>query len=409
MKNFKDFITEAKNTHMTHIEDQVIYGGVNGARDAILALRSLRDMLAGNAKGSTDVTVKWDGAPAVFCGIDPQDGVFFVAKKGIFNKNPKVYKTVADVNEDIDNPELASKMIIALKELSKLGIKGVVQGDIMFTDDTKEESIDGEKYTTFHPNTIVYAIPSDSDAAREVRRAKIGVVFHTSYSGSTFEEMSADFGVDVSKFKKVPTVWAKGAGLRDMAGTATFTSADTKEVTASLSSAGKMFSKLKGSTLRELEKNPELQRLIETYNNSLVRDGRVITNTKKHVDGLIKFIEDRFAKEIDKRKSDKGKTAQADKRDDLLKFFSKDNKANLVFLFELQLAIVEAKMIIIRKLDKLNSINTFIKTTNGFKVTGSEGFVSIDRLKGGAVKLVDRMEFSFNNFSPSILKGWQKI
>ena len=154
MINFKDFITENKNTHMTHIEDKVLYGGVNGTRQAINALRSLRDMLAGKSSGS--LSVKWDGAPAIFCGKDPSDGKFFVAKKGIFNANPKVYKTNAEVDADTSG-ELAKKLKEALKYLSTLGIKGVIQGDFLFSksDVTKKETIDGKNYTTFHPNTII--------------------------------------------------------------------------------------------------------------------------------------------------------------------------------------------------------------------------------------------------------------
>lgn len=407
MKKFSQYITEQKNTHMTHIEDQVIYGGVKGARDAILALRSLRDMLAGNSKGATDVTVKWDGAPAVFCGIDPSDGKFFVAKKGIFNKNPKVYKSDSDIDNDIDAPDLRKKMKIALAELSKLGIKGVVQGDIMFTsDDLKQEKIDGVDYTVFHPNTIVYAVPSGTDEAKRIRKANIGVVFHTSYEGKTFEEMRANYGVDISKFRRVNSVWAQDAELRDLSGTATLTKADTDEVTAALSTAGKIFNKISGSTLRELEGNQELAKMIETYNNSFVRSQTRITNTTKHVEGLIKFVNDKFQKEIDKRTTDKGKQAQIQKRDELMKFFSPQNKNSLKYLFDLQQAIIVAKLKIINKLNRLNRLNTFVKTKNGFKVTGAEGFVAIDRLKGGAVKLVDRMEFSANNFSPDVIKGW---
>ena len=100
MKDLNSYLTEAKNTHMTHIEDLVLDGGVKGARQAILALRSLRDMLSGSTKAPVDVTVKWDGAPAVFAGIDPTDGQFFVAKKGIFAKNPKVYKNHDDIKAD---------------------------------------------------------------------------------------------------------------------------------------------------------------------------------------------------------------------------------------------------------------------------------------------------------------------
>lgn len=406
MKNFKSYLSEQKNTHMTHLEDQVIYGGVKGARDAILALRSLRDMLAGNSKGSTDVTVKWDGAPAVFAGIDPNDGQFFVAKKGIFNKNPKVYKSHADIEEDTSG-DLQTKLKIAYDELSKLGIRGVVQGDIMFTaNDLKTETIDGQKYLTFHPNTIMYAIPVDSDEAKRIKKARIGVVFHTSYSGSTFETMKASYGVDVDKFKKVSSVWAETATIRDLSGTATLTKKDTDEVTKALSDAGKIFRKIAGSTLREIEKNPDFASMIETHNNRYVRAGEAVKDTKKHVDNLIQFINDKFEKEAGKRSTEKGKAAQYAKRDEILKFFSEKNKNNLKLVFDLQKAIVVAKLIIINKLDRLKTIDTFVKTKTGFKVTGQEGFVAIDRIGGGAVKIVDRLEFSYNNFSPDILKGW---
>src|SRR5210317_885780 len=155
--NFAEFITEQKNTHMTHIEDKVLYGGVKGTREAILALRELRDMLSGKHEGK--VSVKWDGAPAIFCGQDPRDGKFFVAKKGIFNKNPKVYKTDAEIEADTSG-DLADKLKAALKHLPELGIKGVIQGDFLFgPGDLQKKTIDGQSYLTFHPNTIVYAVP----------------------------------------------------------------------------------------------------------------------------------------------------------------------------------------------------------------------------------------------------------
>jgi hypothetical protein len=406
MISFGTYITEQKNTHMTHLEDQVIYGGVKGARDAILALRALRDMLAGNASSGVDVTVKWDGAPAVFAGIDPSDGQFFVAKKGIFNKNPMVYKSHEDIDADTSG-DLNAKLKIAFTEMSKLGITDVVQGDIMFSgNDVKNETIDGKKYITFHPNTILYAINADSEEAKVIKKAKIGIVFHTSYSGGSFETMTASYGVDVSKFNKVSTIWAQDAELRDLSGNATLTKKDTAEVTAALSNSGKIFQKIAGSTLKEIETNQEFARIIETYNNSFLRSKKPIGNTAKHVEGLIQYVSDKFQKEADKRSSDKGKKAQYAKRDDILKFFDSKNKKNLKLIFDLQQSIAQAKLIIINKLDKLNNINTFVKTKNGFKVTGHEGFVAIDRIGGGAVKLVDRLEFSTNNFDPNIIKGW---
>jgi hypothetical protein len=411
VNSFKTYLSEAtsgKNTHMTHIEDRVIYAGVKGAREAIFALRSLRDMLAGNSKTATNVTVKWDGAPAVFAGIDPSDGKFFVAKKGIFNKNPKVYKSEADVRADTSG-DLADKLSIAFNELKDLGIKGVIQGDIMFTKgDVAKESIDGDAFYTFQPNTIVYAVPVNSELGKTISKANLGVVWHTTYTGKDFESMKASFGVKLGSLKKKKSVWYQDAEYQDMSGTVTFSDKDTKEVTEALSKAGKIFQKIAGTTLRELEKNADLAGKIETFNNTLVRKGQRITNTTKHVSAMLKYFDDKFAKEKDKRSSVRGKDVVDAKKKELLKFFSPSNKKNLILMFDLMNAIVAAKLIIINKLDRVKQIDTFVRTKNGFKVTGSEGFVAIDKSKGGAVKLVDRLEFSMNNFSSDVIKGWEK-
>ncbi len=403
--NFSDFITEQKNTHMTHIEDKVLYGGVDGTRQAINALRELRDMLAGETKSK--LSTKWDGAPAIFAGQDPSDGKFFVAKKGVFAKNPKVYKTNADIDADISSQDLATKMKLALKHLPELGITGVIQGDFLFSKgDTKDETIDGQKYTTFHPNTIIYAIPYDQ--AKEVRAAKIGIVWHTTYTGDSFESMRATYGVDVSKFRKSTNVWSQDAMLRDVSG-ATMNKTETAAVTKHLSDAGKLFNQISGTTLRELESKQHIAQLIEQYNNTFVRDQKVIPNSKLHVNRLIQWINTKFKKEMDKRKSEKGKLTQAQKLNDILKFFSASNKRSLVNMFELQKNIVLAKLKLINKLNSISSFDTFVQTKTGYKVkTGAEGFVAIDKLGGDAVKLVDRLEFSYNNFSPDILKGWEK-
>jgi hypothetical protein len=373
MINFNNFITEQKNTHMTHIEDKVLYGGVKGTREAILALRSLRDSLSGEHDGS--VSVKWDGAPAVFAGTDPTDGKFFVAKKGIFNKNPKVYKTDADIDADTSG-SLAKKLKLALKHFSTLGIKDVIQGDFLFdSSDISTEKIKGNEYVTFHPNTIVYAIPANTDMAKTIKKAKVGIVWHTTYTGSSFETMKASYGVEVSKLKQSSAVWQQDAMLRDMTNF-TMSSKDTDEVNSYLSKAGVLFNKVSGSTLRELEKNQTLAQTIETFNNTYVR------------------------------KAPAGKGRKDVALQELLTFFSDSNKKSLQNLFELQKVIVLAKLKLINILGKLNNTKTFLKTNRGYRTTGQEGYVAIDKLGGDAVKIVDRMEFSFANFSSNILKGW---
>ena len=407
MKKLTTYLAESKNTHMTHIEDLILDGGVKGARQAILALRSLMDMLSCNAKAPIDITVKWDGAPAVFAGVDPEDGAFFVAKKGIFAKNPKVYKNYADIDADTSG-DLNKKLKLAYDNLKDLGITGVIQGDFMFEkSDIKTQKINGINHLTFHPNTIVYAIPSDNKLAKEIASAKIGIVWHTSYSGATFQTMKAEFGKEiVPKLRKSKDVWMVDATLPDLSGTATLTAKETNALSSRLSMAGKIFRTLSSSTLKEIESNKELNLIINIYNNRMVRQGQRIKNTKKHATGLVMFVNDRYAKEIDKRSSQKGKDVQIKKRDELLQFFSKNNIKNLQKVFDLQNLVIDSKLILINKLNKLSKIGTFVKTTSGFRVTNPEGFVAIDRMEGGAVKLVDRLEFSTNNFSKDIIKGW---
>lgn len=409
MKSFKSYVplTESKNTHMTHIEDLILDGGVKGARQAIIALRSLRDMLQGNSKSAVNVTVKWDGAPAVFAGEDPQTGEFFVAKKGIFAKNPKIYKSHADIDADTSG-DLSKKLKLAFDNLKDLGIKGVIQGDFMFdSSDLKKETINGIPHVVFHPNTIAYAVPLDSTLAKEIRSAKIGIVWHTTYSGATFETMRAEFGREiVPKLKRTKDVWMQDATLPDLSGTVTLTRSETDLINKKLSAAGKIFKQIASSTLKEIESNKELNGLINIYNNTKVREGQRVTNTKKHATGLVMWVNARYQKEIDKRSSQAGKDVQIAKRDAILKFFDKKNIKNLEKVFELQNYVIDSKLIIINKLNKLSKIGTFVKTKSGFKVTNPEGFVAIDRMEGGAVKLVDRMEFSTNNFSKDIIKGW---
>lgn len=385
---------------MLHIEDRILYGGVTGTRQAIFALRDLRDMLAGHGG---KINSKWDGSPAIFAGIDPYDGEFFVAKKGIFNKNPKVYKTPQDIDDDTSG-DLNDKLKDALKYLPELGIKGVVQGDFLFSQsDLKTEMINGQKYVTFHPNTILYAVPYDQ--SKQIRRAKIGIVWHTRYTGNSFESMSASYGVDASKFKPSKNVWSVDSFLKVVPG-ATLTKRETKEINDQLSRIGKIFNQISGTTLRAMEKNPELARLIETFNNSFVRRGETIANPTAHVNKLIAWIKDKYGKEITDRKTSKGRNAQQKKLNEILSFFSTGNKASLVKMFEMQKEMVVAKKMLINKFDSLSNVDTFVKTKDGYRVTGQEGYVAVDKV-GDAVKLVDRMEFSYNNFSKDIVKGWE--
>ena len=408
--SFSSFISEERqiNTHMDHIEDAVFLSGVVGARSAINYLQNLRNMLAGHAAAAVNVTVKFDGAPAIIAGTDPSDGKFFVAKKGIFNKNPKVYKTDADINADTSG-DLATKLKTALKYFSKLDIENVVQGDLLFTADTvKRQTIDGEDYLTFQPNTIVYAVPVKSALGRKIAAAEIGVVWHTTYTGDSFDTMSASFGKSISdKLKQTSGVWHSDATFKDQSGLATMTQAETEHVTSILSSAGKLLKTIPAAVLNDIYNNEDLQIKIMTYNNTKVRAGERVLNPASHVTSLMHYIHDYYQKQVDQKKTEKGKSVQVDKRKAALKYFTDHSKADIVKVFELMNLFVDAKEIIIKKLNTVSALKTMLSTSNGFKVTTPEGYVAIDHL-GKAVKLVDRLEFSRANFSADVKKGWQR-
>ena len=407
MKTFKQYLTEAKegkNLHLEHLEDEVLNNGINGTRAAINFLQSLRDMLAGNAKSSVNVTVKWDGAPAIFAGINPENDKFFVGTKGVFNATPKVNYTDADIDANHSAPGLNSKLKIALKYLPKLGIKDVLQGDMMFTqDDLSTETIDGKSYLTFQPNTIVYAVPKES--SDKIKKAKMGIVWHTTYSGDTLQSMRASFNTNIKGLTKTNDVWFTDADYKDTSGTINFNKAETSTITSVLSQAGKTFSKFNSQFTKQLMSRQDVVLLIKTFNNVKVREGQKISNTSKHSQELIKYVGVKMQKNIDSVKTLKTKEAKQKIKDELISFLT-SNKGNLKTIFDMQNLLTDAKNMIIRKLEKARGVmDTFIRTDNGYRVTAPEGFVAIDQM-GDAVKLVDRLEFSQANFTAA--KNWAK-
>ena len=414
MMRFIDTLTESKagkNLHLEHIEDEIINFGVDGGRAAINFLRSLRDMLSGSARSSVSMTVKWDGAPAIFTGIDPSDGQFFVAKKSVFNINPKLYKTNAEIDADLSGA-LNSKFKIALAEFPKLGIKNVLQGDLMYTDDIETDTIDGVKYYTFQPNTIVYAVPVDSDLGKTMNKSKIGIVFHTTYEGKELQSMKAKFGADTSKLKKTSSVWLDDATYKDVSGTATFNAKETESVTAVLSNVGKTFQKINAPMLRSFLKLQDgmtgnlVGASLKTFNNTKVRQGQKVTNPKKHAIDYASHVQKHFDKMIDKVKTPAAKNKYQKQQREYVREFRK-HASNLGNVILFQNLMIDAKMQIVKKLNSVKGLtDTFIRTANGYKVTNPEGYVAIDRVKGNAVKLVDRMEFSYNNFTA--IKAWDK-
>ena len=402
MKSFNAFtLNESKNLHMEHLEDSIFNEGSKGAVNALKFAESVADMLAGNAASSFNVTVKWDGAPAVFCGINPENNKFFVGTKSVFNKTPKINYTNADIDANHGHSKgLSDTLKIALANLKDLNIKGVLQGDVMFTKGkTSTQKIDGESYITFTPNTITYAIPSKSSAGKEVSRANIGIVFHTAYSGTSMDSMSASFGPDVSGLGKSSKVWYQDAMFKDASGTATFTKTESSDLDAMIADAGRKVGRIK-RFLDALVKDTKLVASIKVYTNRNVRAG-TMSNT---YDGLVDYIVGERDKDIASVKTDATKKRKENEKQQVMKYLAK-NKTNITLSFELYSLLNEIKLFILQKLQTVKEIGTFIKKGDGFDATAPEGFVAVDHISNTALKLVDRLEFSRANFTAA--KNWE--
>jgi len=398
----------AKNLHLEHLEDEIINQGIDGGRGAINFLQGLRDMLKGNSNSSVNMTVKWDGAPAIFCGKHPETGQFFVAKKSLFNKTPLFYTSEKEINDASElSGQLKEKFLTSFKYLSKLSWNTIMQGDLMYTNDKKMTKIDGKSFITFQPNTIMYAVDVNSKLGKTIASSKMGIVFHTTYTGSTIEDLGASFGANTSSLGNSSDVWVDDATYKDVSGNSTMTAKETLKLTQVLSGVGKSFH---GITKKDLQKFMEIQSTInqkgagasyKTYCNAQIRGG----SFKPTYAGYMKHFENYWRdKVVGKVKMEKTKEIKREIGEQLYNELRALNKfiTNLTKFME---GLVIAKQIIIVALNRVKSIGTFKKTATGFEVVNPEGYVAIDKT-GSAVKLVDRMEFAYNNFTAQ--KNWDK-
>jgi hypothetical protein len=406
MRSFQTYLTEAsdKNVHLEHLEDQVLNRGVDGAREAINFLLSLRNMLSGHVDKPINVTTKWDGAPAIFAGINPENGKFFVGTKGIFAKNAKLNYTEKDIDVNHPGEGLNHKLKMALWYLSKLGIKGILQGDMMFTrGDVHSQTIEGEKYITFTPNTITYAIPlHHTKLADQILKAQIGVVFHTEYHGSTMASLKASYNVDLGHLKHTKDVWFRDASFVDTSGTSTFTKDETDHLNLILSNAGVLFRSINGKVLNQIALNETYRTWIKTFNNTKVRAGEAIENTTTHTNEFIRWLDTKMSAAIADGKQPETKRKRTQEKTVVMGFF-RAHIVDLKTIFDLQNTLVYAKLMIVHKLSSVRGTHTFLKTSDGYAVTNPEGFVAVDHI-GNAVKLVDRLAFSHANFNAA--KNW---
>lgn len=413
MIKLNQYLKEAaaeKDRHLTHIEDAVLEGGVAGTRNAIQFLISLRDMFADDgqtlseARGSLILRTKFDGAPALYAGINPENGRFFVGSKSIFAKNAKLNYTPEDVTRN-HSGGLADKLLTALKYLPELGITDIIHGDFMFSkNELKSETIDGKKYITFRPNTITYAVPEGTTLARQILNAQMGIVWHTTYRGKTMQTLQTHFDVDIGKLRTSRNVWYRENRFTDVTGRATLTKSENDRLTSLLSQSGSLFRTIPSGFLNELASNETYRIPIMTFHNQKVREGAHIGGD--HLKQLIEYIRDKYQNNVNSAKMPATKAKRQAEMNMVLRWF-RVNSVNLRKVFSLQNLLIDAKMLLIRKFNQVNDLGTFIHTPDGgYRVTTPEGYVAAWSTGGDAVKLVDRMEFSRTNFLAT--KNWGK-
>ena len=401
MQGFQKYLIEDKNTHLEHLEDEIINNGTQGARTSIEFLKSIKKMLQGG-KGGSNVSVKWDGAPAVFAGTNPENGRFFVGTKSIFNATPKINYTVSDISRN-HGGALADKLAVALKYLPSLGIKGVLQGDLLFTDDKKNAVVGGEKSIIFTPNTITYAVPATSvDMYNRIRAAKIGIIFHTSYSGKTMKRLKASFGASVGGLKSNKNIFFDDARYKQ-AQDPGFTKGEEKQFDAILRMAEGSAYKA-GAFIDKIKKDKgplSLGVQLKTFFNTYIRAGTKIGNAKALTNNFEVFFRSRIQKEIKDKKTDKAKQKYTEILEAGMKIL-RPNRQGLYFAIATYITLQRAKSLLLSKLNQIQSIGSFMRTSTGYKATNPEGYVAIN--KGNAVKLVDRLVFSRANFN--VAKDW---
>ena len=406
MFSFKGFITTEKNTHLEHLEDDIINRGSDGGRNAVSFLKSVRNMLAGSASGRVNMSVKWDGAPAIIAGRNPENGKFFVGTKSVFNKTPKINYTPGDIASNHSGP-VADKLRVCLKELKRLGITGIYQGDLLFTKgDTKVANIDGERMITFTPNTITYAVPVSSALGRKISRARLGIVFHTYYTGKTMSSLGAGFGT-VSGKTGSTAVYLASAGYTDTSGSSTFTKGELSRFDGLIRMAEGSLGKA-STILNEMSRSNDSLSVgfrLKAFFNHYIRNTQGHMGKVKQLQKMFRdYYENILTEEIANRKTEKGKQKYRDILDTNLKFIDRNEQA-LYFTIASHVSLGNAKNFLIQKLSQIQSIGHFIRTSSGYRVTNPEGYVAVSRA-AGAIKLVDRLEFSRANFT--IAKDWVK-
>lgn len=383
--------------HLTHLEELILTSKQEGLNTALSFLRELYEIFKGKSNSQTFVSVKIDGAPACIVGINPENKHFFVSTKSVDNVTPKINYNDLDVDRNHGHaPGLAKKLKLALKYLPAVIKGGVYQGDFLFDqEDLKDQNIDGEDLITFKPNTITYAVPTHSPLGQRVRQSKIGIIFHTRYSGSTLQNLKKSSDVNATEFNTTSDAFVDDAKFKDVSGVASFTNAESKKLETLLKTTESTGRKVKWDQIPD-----NVYEYLNVFINSLIRAGRFVEDPHEEFDSFVHWVVSKGQKALEGMKTEKGKQKRQQALDELMTNME-NSRLSLLNLFVLTKKLEQSKKMFIDKYNSAIKTKQFIPDENGnLKVTAPEGYVAVDHL-GNMVKFVDRLEFSRANFSVS--------
>ena len=386
--------------HLTHIEDAILLNGSVGIKLATDYMQKVVDSMSSN-DASYCVTTKFDGSPALVTGINPENGKFFVGTKSVFNKTPKLNYTDKDIDTNHPSGGLNVKLKIALKHLKGVGIQGIMQGDMLFTkEDIKSQKIDGRQYVTFRPNTLTYAVPSDSDLAKEIQVAEMGIVFHTKYTGNEIANLSPSFAPDISYLKKSSKAWIIDANLQSVGSCSLPMNAlQKKEIELQIAAISRNGAK-NAKFLDKLQQSQGIINDLMIYINHFVRQGVAQGSSQ----GFLDYMKTKTKKDIDKLKQGDARTAKANAAKTLIDSIE-SNTTKYNGLFALHHLISTTKLLIIERLRQTKMrLDAFTQENDKLTVSSPEGFVVVNKINNQAYKLVDRLDFSRKNFN--LPKTW---
>ena len=394
----EDVLNEFKRTHLEHIEDLVITNGFEGGKSVVEYFKGLLVTLQGTSSEAVAVSVKWDGAPAVVCGTNPDNGKFFVGTKSVFAQNAKINYTKKDIARNHGTDDLGQKLLKCLVHLQKLNIQEVIQGDLLFTDnDITRKNIKGKPHITFTPNTITYAVEEQSELGKQVDAAKLGIIFHTTYNGDTLADMTASGGANVESLSKNPDVFFDNATYKDVSGSAKFTAKETAQFMNGIDKLESLLTNVPRNLTDQLGQNNDFVGYFQMYINAMVKEGKLPTNINEYLRGFKEFYNARMQQQIAGLKAQKALALRQDKMKQMPQFLARVRKP-LQAMLTFYKAVQTMKGFVLNKMNQAMAIGSFAQTDNGLEVTDPEGFVAVDKT-GNAVKLVDRLGFSRRNLT----------